>query len=641
MLDKLVTLLLGICLSTLSATAQTLHPYLPIQVPTRDGKVLSADLYTTDTTLPRPVILIQTPYNKNFYRLSVNIPPEAGGSPFPFDSNYNYVTLDWRGFYGSKDAAVSGYDRGLDGYDAVEWIASQTWCDGKVGTWGPSALGTIQFQTAEHHPPHLVCSVPLVKDFKGKYTDYYYGGVYRKEHTESLQTLGFVSTALILAHPTNDIYFRLFEASTDAADSIAVPMLLISGWFDHYPDDVIRAYGDLRAKSDPAVRGQHRLMMGPWLHSGVDKSQQGALEYPDVEGAASAAALQFFDYYLRGIANGYDSEPNVRYYQMGSNVWRSADGWETIPTTQVQLSLAADGTLTEGFPSGGGIDQFQSDPRNPVPAIGGSRFVIPIIGGDVPVGPQDQRQEVESRSDVLLYTTDELTEDLAIDGPVTVDLYVSSDRTDTDIDVRLCDVYPDGRSMLITHGIRRLRFRDGYTPQDTMIGTPGQIYPLRVELQNLAMTWVKGHRLRIIVSSSAYPHFDLNLNNGGEMYVAGDTLVATNTIYHSAQFPSAINLPVVAGTSGFARDAAMSFHTVAPNPFDRSTSFRFRLDGRERVTLAIFDLLGKEVARPFDGELDPGDHSIPFSADGLSDGTYLYRLTVSGHAEGGTLHLLR
>ena len=160
--------------------------YTPIAIPTRDGKTLAADLYTSDTTVKRPTILIQTPYNKLYYRLATVIPPEAGGSLFPLDTlHYNYVTVDWRGFYGSKSAAVPNYDRGLDGYDAVEWIASQPWSDGKVGTWGASALGQIQFLTAKHRPPHLVCSVPLVKDFKTKYTDFYYGGVYRKETAAS------------------------------------------------------------------------------------------------------------------------------------------------------------------------------------------------------------------------------------------------------------------------------------------------------------------------------------------------------------------------------------------------------------------------------------------------------------------------
>ena len=223
------------------ANAQTRHR--AISIPTRDGKVLAADLYSTDTTVKRPTILVQTPYNKAFYRIAVNIPAQAGASMFPWDTaNYNYVVLDWRGFNGSAGVAVTGYDRGLDGYDAVEWIATQPWSNQKVGTWGTSALGLIQFQMARHHPPHLVCAVPLAKDFKTKYTDFYYGGEYRKEHVESLESLGLASSALILARPTYDVTWKAIESGTDYADEIQIPMLSISGWYDHFPDDIFRAF---------------------------------------------------------------------------------------------------------------------------------------------------------------------------------------------------------------------------------------------------------------------------------------------------------------------------------------------------------------------------------------------------------------
>ncbi|MFA5817267.1 MAG: CocE/NonD family hydrolase, partial [Bacteroidales bacterium] len=325
--------------------------YTPIAIPMRDGKFLAADLYSIDTTMAKPVILIQTPYNKNRYRDRVGV-PEAGGSPFPYDSvNYTYVVVDWRGRFGSKDAEVPGYDLGLDGYDCVEWIVRQRWCNGKVGLWGSSALGQIQFLTAKHQPPHLVCAVPLVRDYKTNYEDYFYGGVYRKEHVESLALLGFVSTQLILSHPSEDLFWQILEMNSDYPESINVPMLLIGGWYDHFPDEVMRAFDELRTRSDPAVRQKHKLMIGPWLHMELGKLQQGGLEYPNAVSVHDSAAMQFFDYYLRGIQNGYEQQPVVRYYQMGSNGWQSTGDWNSLSTSIDTLYLHPGGLLLSAVPS--------------------------------------------------------------------------------------------------------------------------------------------------------------------------------------------------------------------------------------------------------------------------------------------------
>ncbi|HEY6172592.1 MAG TPA: CocE/NonD family hydrolase, partial [Candidatus Kapabacteria bacterium] len=159
-------------LLAVTANAQSAKTYVPMAIPVRDGATLASDLYTMDSTVAKPVILIQTPYNKALYRIAVNL-PQAGGS-LPFDSvHYNYVTVDWRGFYASTAAAKAGYDRGLDGYDIIEWIATQKWSNGKVGTWGGSALGMIQFQTAKHRPPHHICAVPFIIDYKTTYEKYF------------------------------------------------------------------------------------------------------------------------------------------------------------------------------------------------------------------------------------------------------------------------------------------------------------------------------------------------------------------------------------------------------------------------------------------------------------------------------------
>lgn len=534
----------------LAGLADTALEYTPLSIPTRDGKSLAADLYYADPApQPKPVILIQTPYNKNYYRTGA-IPGQGGGKSFPVDADYNYVVVDWRGFYGSAAAAVPGYDRGLDGYDCVEWIASQPWSNGKVGTWGSSALGLIQYQTASHHPPHLVCINPQVKDFQTQYEDDYYGGDYRKEQVETIARLGFVTTAAVQAHPDEDAFWRLAQAATAMAPDIAVPALVVGGWYDHYPSDVLRSFQDLVAQSDPSVRAKHRLIVGPWTHSGVDEADQGVLTYPDAT-ALYGQEIQFWDYYLRGVADGWDQTPAVTYYQMGENAWHTASSWADLPREDRALYLQPGGLLAETPPPAGAApDAFVYDPSDPTPSLGGARFNP--FDPSIVDGPQDLSQAIETRGDVVVSSTPVLDQDLRLNGDLSVRLYVSSDRTDTDLCVRLCDVYPDGRSLITTQGIRRLRFRDSFSTETLM--TPGQIYPVTVELQDLALTFLAGHRLRIDVCSADCPMYDANRNDGGPMYVTGPAYPATNTIYHDADHPSAVlfqTLPSVALTADF------------------------------------------------------------------------------------------
>jgi len=275
------------------------------------------------------------------------------------------------------------------------------------------------------------------------------------------------------------------------------------------------------------------------------------------------------------------------------------------------------------------LDSILYDPRNPSPTVGGSRFNP--FDTTIALGAQDQRQLVESRSDVLIYTTPVLENNMVIDGAIKVLLYVSSDRKDTDFSIRLCDVYPDGRSMLLTQGIRRMRFRDSDSTEKLM--TPGQIYPVTIELQNIAITFLKGHRLQIDVSSSDYPMFDINLNNGGAIYIPGDTLIATNYIYHDAIHPSWILLPSLTTTSA-KEDFPSVLHDYRleqnyPNPFNPTTTIRFSVLQREHVTLKVFDLLGRVVATLVDKELSAGEHFVVYSAKGVPSGVYFYQL-ISG-----------
>jgi predicted acyl esterase len=587
--------------------------YIPMAIPVRDGATLAADLYTMDSTVAKPVILIQTPYNKAFYRIAVGL-PQAGGQ-LPFDTiNYNYVTLDWRGFYASTPAAKTGYDLGLDGYDAIEWIAKQTWSNGKVGTWGGSALGMIQFQTAKHRPPHHVCAVPFIIDYKASYDKYFPGGCFLEEHYNTTDSLGFGGTTLALAHPNLDAAWKYTEAATDYPDSIAVPLLMITGWYDHFPDGVIRAFKDLHERSFSDVRSKHKLIIGPWLHTEIGKSQQGILEYPESAGIPIDAALKFFDYYLRGVDNGYPNEPVTKYFDLGNHTWTTEQTtWQeaTASGDTMSLYLAHPNTLGQGRPDSRSWLDYTYNPRDFSPSVGSSTFSSYLLHG-----PQDISQTIEKRNDVLSFTTDVLTAPITIRGKVQVLLYVQTDRTDTDFGVRLTDVYPDGRSIIITDAMKRLRFRDGFETQK--LATPGTTYPITIELRNLAMTLPEGHQLRIDITSSNYPRFNLNPNSGTELYITGDTLTAKNTVNFGGGTSSVVKIPIPKKLSVMAESTGIGI-SCYPNPAKQMLTVRVYQEANSEVELV--DALGRIVATNL---LNAGETTFDVST--LSDGIYFVRI---------------
>ncbi|MBX7153941.1 MAG: CocE/NonD family hydrolase [Bacteriodetes bacterium] len=562
---RIVTLLLVVC--SVSVLAQK---YREVSIPTRvtdnAKKYLLADVYSNDTVTPKPVILIQTPYNKMLYRLSLGGVGGTGGAAVPYDTaHYNYVTVDWRGFYANTNAAITPYNRGLDGYDIVEWIATQPWCNGKVGTWGGSALGMIQFQTATQQPPHLVCAAPFIKDFLTNYEDYYYGGDYRKEHVQSLVKLGFTTEATILSHPLDDAVWRTAEKQSDIADKITVPLFMCSGWFDHYPEDVLRDFENLRNNSAAAVRAQHKLMFGPWIHQGIGQAKQGILEYPDVEGVPVQLGLKFFDYYMRGVQNGWASLPTVQYYVMGDNQWKSSEKWPLPSAKTATLYFHMNHTLSSTPPpvtkQAIPPDTLLANPRNPVPTIGGSRFNP--TDRNLPMGPQDIQQLLQ-RNDVLYYSTDELTTPVSVMGNSDVRVYFRSSTKDADISVRLCDIYPDGKWVILTQGIERLRLRNSYATESLL--TVGALDSCTVHLNDLAINFPKGHKIGLLLSGTNYPMFDINPNSGGTMYTAGDTVTANTLLYHTHEFPARFTYKTTDVVSLVEYDEQTEDIQLYPNP---------------------------------------------------------------------------
>ena len=538
-LRLVVPLLLGLLLLIGSQPLwAALREPIPLKIPMRDGALLAADLYTPDARRGLPVILIQTPYNKDQFAPVFAENPSR--SPLFASEDYAFLIVDWRGRHGSKAARGDAVDKdGLDGYDTVEWAAKQRWCNGKIGAWGLSALGVAQYRTAETQPPHLACCVPMVAAAYCRYETLYPGGALREEHLNVLRMAGFGTGDVIVSHPTKDILWRLV-ARRWRPGQIQVPMLLIGGWHDIHADVTPVDFATLRDRAGKGARAHHRLLMGPWAHSRIDKLQQGELSYPEAQRVAAREALAFFDKWLRGI-DPAAPPPAVRYFVMGENRWHDADAWPPRPVTQHTLYLREGRRLAEAQPSEhGGADRFAYDPSDPTPTVGGA-LLLEVRG--LISGPCDQRERIESRRDVLVYTTDPLERDVTLLGSAKAELHVSSDRKDTDFAVRLCDVYPDGRSMLVTDGMRRARFRDSLSRPELM--RPGEVYAINVRLPQTAITFLKGHRIRISVSSANYPRFSVNRNDGGDLYGEGEMLRAHNRVYREPGRASAIRLPVV------------------------------------------------------------------------------------------------
>lgn len=515
-----------------------------VQIPMRDGKALAADVYLPKSGGTFPVVLVQTPYHKNLMRPAFEGKGRYGAQSLFTDASYAFVVTDWRGKFASQSAQTPGAQPSLseDGLDTIAWIAKQEWSNGKVATWGPSALGRAQYETARANPPNLVCAVPLVMALNLDYDVYFPGGAMWEEFPAMLGRIGFGTNIfdLLASRAVKDDYWqKVAPLNYVKGEDLRVPMLFIGGWYDIYTDQVIAAFQAAHSSGGEKARSHSRLIMGPWVHM-TDQVKNGQLDYPNAQSYGMKKAMAFIDSWMKGAPNDFGKQqPRIDYYQMGENEWRSTDVWPPKDSRDRVYYLQADRSISPNAPPPDSkAATFSYDPANPAPTVGGH-----VLDSSLAPGPADQRDKVENRSDVLVFSTPVLEKDLVVAGKVRLKLSVSSDRADTDFTAILTDVYPDGRSMLVTEGIRRMRFRNTTSKEDLM--RPGEIYPITIELTNTALTFLKGHRARIIISSSNHPRFALNLNDGGPMYKKGKGLVALNTLYADKRHPSVLVLPVI------------------------------------------------------------------------------------------------
>lgn len=550
----------------------------------RDGVVLRADIYRPKADGQFPVLLQRTPYDK---RNSAEFAWKAATHGFVA------VVQDVRGRYSSDGEWYTFKNESNDGYDTVEWVAALPYSNGKVGMWGGSYVGATQMLTAIAHPPHLagICPVVTASNYHDGWT--YQGGAFEQWFNQSwtsglaqdtlnrsvvkntdavlgapkLPLLSYplfnfsdpssapVSTAALapyfldwLAHPSYDDYWKPLSIEERYAD-ITVPVLNVAAWYDIFQGGSLRNYVGVKAHggSDAARRGQH-LLVTIGGHAG------GGRKIGDVDFGPAAAefdeneiTLKWYQYLFKGAQNEFAGKP-VKIFVMGANQWREEDDWPLARAQSTKYflhsaksanSLRGDGSLAMVAPRTEPSDHYVYDPSNPAPTIGGP---LCCDGQHLAPGPRDQRP-VEARDDVLIYTTPAFTQDTEVTGPVSLELFAQSSAVDTDFEAKLVDVAPDGFAQNLTEGIIRARYRNSQEKPELM--NPGQVYKFVIDLWSTSNVFLKGHALRLEISSSNFPRFDRNLNTGGEQASGPKFVSATNIIYHDAEHASVLVVPVV------------------------------------------------------------------------------------------------
>jgi putative CocE/NonD family hydrolase len=347
----------------------------------------------------------------------------------------------------------------------------------------------------------------------------------------------------VIAHPTVDPFWRALSVK-EHLDKIKVPVFAVGGWYDNYVESDLEAYAALHKTS-----GLNRVLIGPWAHNMSYQFSETNFG-PERAAPIRSYQLEWFDEWLMGKDTPLVSKPPVKIFVMGANKWREESEWPPKDAHPRRLflesrgranTLDGDGALADRAPARSVEDRYVFDPRDPAPTRGGAVCCNPKI---FPWGPMDQRP-VERRNDVLVYTTGPLKQDMEVIGPVQVVLWVATSAKDTDFTAKLVDVSPDGYARNLTDGVLRLRYRTSLERAELL--KPGEVYRVTVDAGVTSNVFLKGHRVRVEISSSNFPRFDRNPNTGGAIADETKLLKANQTVYHDREHPSQVVLMVMPG----------------------------------------------------------------------------------------------
>ncbi len=514
-------------------------------IPMRDGKRLSAYLYFPDGTGPWPAV-----FEQRYASLRGKSTREAAAKLS--SAGFVVALVNFRGTQLSEGAYV-GY-RALqwgklqDGYDTCEWLAAEDWCTGKVGTFGGSQGGYAQNYLAVTEPPHLVCQYMIDTGLSLFHEGYRIGGITRPERFKGMDAVcrDPQDNRRLLAqwfdHPTYDEYWQA-EDCTRHFDKMNVPCFTIGSWYDFMNQGSIASFQGRQHRGGENSRGQQQLLIGPWLHGRSNKSNRvGELVYPEnANWPVDEHMADWFSHYLKGEDNGVERDPSVRYYVMGAigepnapgNHWRTAGDFPP-PARSTAMFLHSGGVLSDSLPrQEESSTSYVSDPLHP----------MEIAGRAFP-GARDA-SAFEQQSEVRTFTTEPLAEPTEWTGRVHAELYVSSTARDTDLIVRISDVYPDGRSILIVDYPMRARYREGFESEVLM--EPGEVYKIAFPVGWMSQIFNQGHRIRVTIASTGAPLYEPNPQTGEPLTIEfpEDAVKAVNTIHHSRQQASRIIAPVV------------------------------------------------------------------------------------------------
>jgi putative CocE/NonD family hydrolase len=544
----------------------------------RDGVTLFADVYRPQGEGPFPVLLMRLPYDKTSAENITYADPSWYAR-----QGYLVVIQDTRGRCASEGEFIPFLHEAEDGYDTIEWAARLPGANGRVGMYGFSYAGATQLMPATLRPPSLVTICPAMTG-----SQYYDGWTYNRgalslafamswatqlasgdaRRAKDGAALGQLDMAFAgvkgwhwflplasypplsgafgsyfsdwLAHPTYDDYWRRWSIDEDYG-RLTTPALHVAGWYDVFLAGSVKNYLGLRDGAGTSeARARQKLVIGPWLHmpwAPVSDSPAGV--EPTI---VDDLQLRWFDQFLKGEETGVLDAP-VSLFVMGAEEWRDYTDWPPPSTEPVRWYLHSGGRANSRF--GDGVlsmdassdeppDYFTYDPAYPNLSLGGHSCCFSFVS---PMGPADQRA-IEEFNSVLVYTSEPLTQTLELIGDASLTLYAASSARDTDWTARLCEVFPDGRSINLKEGIVRARYRDSLTEPSLI--EPDRIYRYEISLGPVGVRIAAGNRLRLTVSSSDFPQWDRNLTTGGPLFGEGltDAIVARQTVLHDGEHAS-------------------------------------------------------------------------------------------------------
>ena len=524
-----------VCIVSLSAGAVE-----TLSVPMSDGVQLVTDVYKPGAGGPSwPVILERTPY------------PRTNGSTWTGEG-YVYVCQSVRGRYGSEGVfapfADEGWGAHKDGVDTVAWIRQQSWCNGKVATYGGSATacnGNLLGAAAQD------LTFQVAQEGASKWDDHltYEGGVFLKALVEDWLAFGVGTPEYAdvwkAQAPSVTTYWSYYDTEARSA-MVTSPGLHVGGWWDIFGRATVGNFMARQYHGGAGAKGNQKLLMRPTAHGPWGSQDlQMASNYQQV--GVTPYRKRFAKFWFGVADDGIMTEPAVTYYVVGDDTsfsgpgweWRTAKNWPPFPPMFSTYYLHQDGMLTATAPSGSTDSRtYAYDPSNPVPTLGGQNLTIAY-------GPYDQRP-VSNRADVLKFVTAPLSAPIEATGQFKVTLFVSSDAPDTDFTAKVVDVYPDAnaREILMLDSIQRVKYRNGYANPAPAL-QPSDVAEITIDLGYISWVFNTNHRIGVQISSSNYRRFEVNPNNGQELPGQGfPPQVANNTVCMSSTYPSALTIPV-------------------------------------------------------------------------------------------------